>query len=427
MQDDNIEYLSGEVKEILASPPSWVATWGIAGLVSIVGLITLAGLIFHYPVIVTGDVLVSTQTPSVAVVSPKSDYIAELKVTNNSVVSTGDLLLVFPSKSDYKDVLKLEKDLETIGQLDIDKLRNYKPDRNLNISELSQAYSSFITAFELVPLTEAGNIDMATVVAVDNNNAQLQRQLKALEATLPSLRNEAKALETEKRNAADLYGKTVDTSLSAVVFNIESEIKNKLSEIKKTEAKIEEYKGEMSKSNVRKLQAQTQAEAGAGQAIFQLNRKLDDLKKEVQNWKDNYLIVAPADGIVQFYLELKTNQLVATGDVLFNIMPKESGGYVGRVKLPVDKSSKVKEGQTVNIKFVKYPFREYGTVRSKMGKVYPVAKDNAFYADIQLGDEIVTNLNRKLDFYQQMSGKAEIVTDDRTFVGKLFEKFLAIF
>ncbi len=100
---------------------------------------------------------------------------------------------------------------------------------------------------------------------------------------------------------------------------------------------------------------------------------------------------------------------------------------MGKVKLPVDKSSKVKEGQDVNIKFGRYPFREYGTVRSKVSKVYPVAKDNAFYADIVIKNDLITTLNRKLEFYHQMSGKAEIITDDKTFISKLFEKFTAIF
>ncbi|MCF8245070.1 MAG: HlyD family secretion protein [Saprospiraceae bacterium] len=428
MQQDNIEYLSGEVKEILSSPPSWVATWGIGLLVGIVVVITAVGGLFRYPEIVTGDVNITTETPPVTVVSQKTEYISELKTRENSAVSTGDILLTFPSDAVLKDVLELEKDLETIGQLDLEKLQNYSPNRNLNIGELFQAYSSFVTAFELVPLTESGNIDYATVVAVDNTNAQLQRQLKSLEASLPTLRQEEQALNTELINAADQYGKTTDTSYTLVLFKINSELKNKQSEIKKLAVKIEELKGEISKSNVRKLQAQTQAETGAGDAIYKLNQKLDELKKSVKTWKDNFLVVAPADGIVQFYSDLKAGQLVNTGDVLFTIMPKDAGeNYVGKVKLPVDKSSKVKPGQPVNIKFGRYPFREYGTVKSKVSKVYPVAKDDAFYADILIENGLVTTLNRKLDFYQQMSGKAEIVTDDRTFISKLFEKFTAMF
>ena len=428
MEQDNIDYLSGEVKEILSSPPSWVATSGLLLLVGAVGLIALVGMLFHYPEIVTGDVVITTETPPVTVVSQKSEYPSEVKIVNNAEVNTGDILLVFPAKAAYQDVLKLEKDLENIGQLDLEKLQNYKPDRNLKIDELSEAYSSFITAFELVPLTESGVIDYATVVAVENNNAQLQRQSNALEASLPSLRNEATALDTEKKNASDQYAKTIDTSYTLLIFKLNSALQNKLSEIKRAQAKIEELKGEIAKSNVRKLQAQTQAKSGAGEAIFQLNIKLDELKKAVKNWKDNFLVVAPADGIVQFYTDLKAGQPINSGDILFNILPKNNGGgYVGKVKLPVDKSSKVKKGQDVNIKFGRYPFREYGTVRSKVSEVYPVAKENAFYADIVIEGELITTLNRKLEFYQQMSGTAEITTADRTFISKLFEKFTAMF
>lgn len=427
MEQDNIEYLSGEVKEILSSPPSWVATSGLLFLVGAVGLIILVGGLFKYPEIVTGDVVITTETPTIAVVAQKSDNISELKIADKAMVNAGELLLVFPSETKYKDVLVLEKDLETIGQLDIEKLRNYSPNRNLNIGELSQAYASFITAFELVPLTAAGDIDYATVVAVENASAQYERQLKSLEASLPGLEAEVKAFIAEKKVAADVYGDKMDSISLQKIFTINTKMTNKQSEITKTVAKIEEIKGLISNSNIRKLQAQTQAKAGAGDAIIHLNEKLDDLKKAVKTWKDNFLVIAPADGQVRFYADLKVGQFVNNGDILFNILPENKGGYVGKVKLPVDKSSKVKEGQDVNIKFGRYPFREYGTVRSKVSKVYPVAKDNAFYADIVIKNDLVTTLNRKLEYYHQMSGKAEIITDDKTFISKLFEKFTAIF
>ncbi len=426
MQQDNIEYLSGEVKEILSSPPSWVSTWGIAVLVGTVGLIAFAGGIFHYPEIVTGNVSITTQTPPVIVVSPKSEYIAEVKVKDNMVVKTGDVLAVFPSDADYKDVLKLEEDMETVGQLDLDKLRIYSPNRSLNIGELRQSYSNFITAFELVPLDESGEIDYATVAAVENTNMQYQKQVKSLEASLPSIKTELEALGQELKNAHHNYAKTTDTTYAAVIFNVNSKIKNKEAEYKRIQNAIEATKTEISKSNIRKFQAQTQAKSGAGEAIFQLNKRLDDLRTEIKNWKNSHLIISPSNGIVQMYMPIKAPQLVNAGDALFTILPEDIGDkFVGKVELPVDRSGKVKEGQQVNIKFERYRFREFGTVKAKVTKVYPVAKDNAFYADIVIENGLVTTLNRKLDFYQQMSGKAEIVTDDKTFISKLFEKFTA--
>jgi HlyD family secretion protein len=116
---------------------------------------------------------------------------------------------------------------------------------------------------------------------------------------------------------------------------------------------------------------------------------------------------------------------VNEGDVLFNVLPvTDEEIYVGKVSLQLAKSSKVDSGQVVNIKFERYDFREHGTVKAKVSKVYPVVKEKAFYAEIVLDKGLVTNLNRKLVFYQNMVGKAEIVTEDKSFIGKLFEKLI---
>lgn len=425
MQQDNIEYLSGEVKEILASPPSWVATTGTFVLVGAVVLMGLVGFFFRYPEIVSGEVVISTKTPPVTVYAPKSEYIAELKVADNSIIEAGELLAVFPSNVAYKDVLQLETEIENIGQLDLEKLRSYRPNKELNIGELSQAYSNFVTAFELVPLNASGEVDYATVSAVESVNAQYQRQLRSLEASLPSLKNELTALESELKIARDNYASSVDTTDAPAIFKVNTKIKGKQAEVRKVIAEMERIKIEISKSNVRKLQAQTQANQGAGDAVFQLNQKLDELKKAIKSWKESYLVVAPSGGKIQFYTDLKAKDYVNEGDVLFNVLPvTDEEIYVGKVSLQLAKSSKVDSGQVVNIKFERYDFREHGTVKAKVSKVYPVVKEKAFYAEIVLDKGLVTNLNRKLVFYQNMVGKAEIVTEDKSFIGKLFEKLI---
>ncbi len=422
MKEDNIEYLSGEVKEILATPPSWVATWGTCVLIGTIVLMGFAGFMFHFPDIVTGNVIISTETPPISVIAQKSDYVAEVRVLNNARVNSGDILAVFPSSANYENVQKLEADMENIGQLDIEKLRNYNPSTGLSIGELEQSYSNFLTALELVPLDNSGEVDYATVIAVESLNSQYQRQLQSMEAKLKSSNAELIALKKEFENAVRQYANSVDTTDALIVFNLNTAIKKKDAEIKSTLLEIEKVKGEISKSNVRRLQAQTQADKGAGEAIFQLNQKLDELKREIKSWKEKYLITAPGSGIVQFYTDLKAKDYVNGGDILFNIMPEtDTEKYVGKVNLPVAKSSKVKKGQVVNIKFERYDFREQGTVRATVSKVYPVAKDNAFYADLTLDKGLVSTLNHKLDFYQNMVGKAEIITEDKTFISKLFE------
>ncbi|MBI5917113.1 MAG: HlyD family efflux transporter periplasmic adaptor subunit [Bacteroidetes bacterium] len=420
---ENIEYLSGEVREILATPPSWVATWGTSILIGTVFLLGLVGVLFEYPDTVTGELTLTTEDPPVLVHSPKSEYVAQVKAIENVNVAKGDVLAVFSSDADYKDVLQLEKDLDSIGQFEIEMMRSYQPNRMLRIGELSQAYSDFANAFELVPLTETGEIDYSTVSAYEADNQQLDRQIKAMEAQKVTGNAELVALQKENRHAHEIYAETTDTTKATKLYESYSNVTNKQNELKAIDTKIEQLKQEKSSNNIRKLQAQTQQKSGTGEAVYQLNQRLGILKNDIKLWKERYLITSPIDGKVLFFSDLKSGQLLTTGQEVFSIVPQGSRvNYVGKVKLPVDRSGKVKERQTVNIKFDRYPFREFGTVKARVSKIYPVASGDAYFVDVTLENGLRSSLNRELDFYQQMTGKAEIVTDNQLFIARLFDK-----
>ncbi len=85
---------------------------------------------------------------------------------------------------------------------------------------------------------------------------------------------------------------------------------------------------------------------------------------------------------------------------------------------------KVKLAQSVNIKFDNFPHMEFGLVRAKINNIslVPIAtQDGVFYtAEVELSDSLVSNYGLKLEFSQEMSGIAEIITDDV----RLLERFV---
>ena len=97
------------------------------------------------------------------------------------------------------------------------------------------------------------------------------------------------------------------------------------------------------------------------------------------------------------------------------------------VNIPVEGSGRVKEGQEVNLKFHRYPYIEFGAVKGTVTKIYPLAKGDAYTVDVALDNGLITNQGRTLDYFQQMEGEAEIITEERLFVGRLFDKFLENF
>ena len=73
-----------------------------------------------------------------------------------------------------------------------------------------------------------------------------------------------------------------------------------------------------------------------------------------------YLFISPAGGILSYNNVWQKNQNVNSGDKVFSIVASQTGDIIGKIKLPVNGSGKVKSGQRVNISVTGYPYMEFG-------------------------------------------------------------------
>ena len=83
-------------------------------------------------------------------------------------------------------------------------------------------------------------------------------------------------------------------------------------------------------------------------------------------------------------------------------------------------AGKVKVGQKVNIKFVNYPYMEYGIVRGIIKTISLIPIESNYTVEVEFPQGLKTNYNKTLVFTQEMQGSAEIITEDI----RLIERFL---
>jgi hypothetical protein len=116
-------------------------------------------------------------------------------------------------------------------------------------------------------------------------------------------------------------------------------------------------------------------------------------------------------------------EYVTNGETVFTIVPSTPQQVIGRVKLPVSGSGKVKPGQKVLIFLDNYPYTEYGMLEGKIKTISLIPESTtqgAFYtAEVVFPDGLATNYKNILPFSQEMQGSAQIVTKELT----LFERF----
>ncbi len=107
------------------------------------------------------------------------------------------------------------------------------------------------------------------------------------------------------------------------------------------------------------------------------------------------------------------------------IVPPQTDKIIGRLLLPIAGSGKVKPGQRVILKLDSYPYYEFGTLRGLVVSKSLVPKDNQYAILVSLPDGLKTSYHRDIPFEQQMQGTAEIVTEDKQFLQRIYEQVFA--
>ena len=152
------------------------------------------------------------------------------------------------------------------------------------------------------------------------------------------------------------------------------------------------------------------------------------LKKAIKDWELNYVLRSSIDGKVSFLQLWAANQTVNAGDNVFAVIPTNESGYIGKVKAPAQNSGKIKVGQTVNIRLANYPDREFGIIKGNIKAISLTPdKDGNLLINVSLPNGLETSYKKQIVFQQEMSGTADIVTENLRLIERLLYQFRDIF
>jgi HlyD family secretion protein len=148
------------------------------------------------------------------------------------------------------------------------------------------------------------------------------------------------------------------------------------------------------------------------------------LKSNLENWKTQYIVVAPEKGKVQFVSFMQVNQSVKSGQELLYVIP-EQPSYFGEVAAPQRNFGKIKKQQHVIINLSSYPNNEFGSIRGIVDYIPSVPyRDSAFLIRVGLPNGLTTSHHTRLSFKNNLSGEAKIIIEERTAAKQFLLGFL---
>ena len=98
---------SDEIEAILGKTPNWLMRTGIMVMFIIFLVLLIGSSMFRYPDIVNAKIVISTEYPSIALVSKVGGRLVNLDVKDKELVTVNQLLAVQESASSAKDMLQL--------------------------------------------------------------------------------------------------------------------------------------------------------------------------------------------------------------------------------------------------------------------------------------------------------------------------------
>ncbi|WP_296150729.1 HlyD family efflux transporter periplasmic adaptor subunit [uncultured Flavobacterium sp.] len=421
-----IELRSEEIQEILTRVPHWMIRWGNLVILVVLLLLFLMSWIVKYPDIVTTEITITTQAPPEKLIARTSGRIEKILVANKEVVEENTVLAIIENTADYKDVFKLKSIIDKINLADKQFIFPFETLMTLNLGEIESSFVVFEKDYVAYELNKKLQPYQAEGIAQNVEGIELKERLSLLiqqkEINERELDFKKKELERYKKlydkgiiATQEWESKNLDylqveknfRSINASISEIKSSV-NDLSRNKKT-TKINENKDDISLYR---------------NAIQSFNQ----LKKAIADWELAYVLRSSVAGEVSFLQIWTENQTIASGENVFTIIPKNQDNYIGKVKAKALNSGKIKEDQDVNIRLSNYPDREFGVIRGKVKSISMVPdKDGNLLIDVSLPEKLETSYHKKIIFQQEMTGTADIVTEDLRLIERMLYQFRDVF
>lgn len=417
----NINLKSEEVQELLGTTPSWVILWGTIFIIFTILSLAMVGWVVKYPDVVQAPATLTSEMPPLPVVARADGYLSDVFVRNDQKVKKGDSLGVISNPAFYQDVFKLCRKLEDFSAYNTSTFHHFEEIESLVLGEIQEPFTTFAMNIRQYQIQSSGQTEKLSIIQMQSRIRSLENALEVDRKRLQSvqftygLRKKAYA-----QSQTDYAHYKIDLKqleeYRADLSNVETQIKNIEAEIEAKKIEISSLKGQINF-------IQQGAKIGSSQTLDRINESEKNLRAAVENWKQNFLLIAPVDGAVSFFeKDGKQKQFVKKGDEILVVVPE--GGerkMVAKVALPVKENGKVKPNQRVLIRLSSFPYQEYGKLEGKVQYVAEVPKDGFISLEVSLPEGLKTNKNKTINFEQQLMGTAEIITEEKRFMVRVVE------
>jgi multidrug resistance efflux pump len=420
----NPQLLSEEMYEIIHYKPHWFIRKGNIIFLLILCAMLLAASAIKYPDIINASVrLMSVNAPKM-LESKTEGRLLKLVVQNGAYVKKDQHLAYLQSTADYEQVASLQ---EWINETEI-KIEKQKPIETIlkpmpqlpGLGELQTAYEDFKnTLKETQQLLANGYYHKKMIalhtdilyISLSKQHIEKQKTLLLKDYTLQKIEYDAK----QKLSAEKIIAPLEFNQDKSRLLGKEQGLEQITSQLTESDAARHNKRKEI--QELQKLMLDQEQKFYSGLSI---------LKSHVEEWMHTYVVTAPENGKIEFLSFLQENQLLSAGQKLFFIQNPQMS-YYAEMKVGQSGLGNIKNGQKVIIKLLSYPSTDFGYISGTVSYISSLPNErDSFTIKVDLPQGLNTNNGQQIFFRNNLSAIAEVVTDDKRLIARLFGRLWEI-
>ncbi|MEL6943340.1 MAG: HlyD family efflux transporter periplasmic adaptor subunit [Bacteroidota bacterium] len=149
---------------------------------------------------------------------------------------------------------------------------------------------------------------------------------------------------------------------------------------------------------------------------------INQLQNDIEEWKNDYLIVANRSGKCIWSEYLTDEQYVQAGQTVCTIVPEDQSDPIAKMEIAMQGASKVAVGQEVNILLDNYPSNEFGILKGEVAKIATLPENSLLKVEVSLEESLISTYGYPLSFQQLAEGQGEIITNKMSFLERIWNE-----
>lgn len=416
-----------EVQDIIERMPTKFGFRISLIVVFIFLLLIIFGWIISYPDIDVGKIVINTAISPIKLVANSSGKLHLNNISSQSSVNEGDVIAYIESTTSYDTLEMIKNILKGYNPSDIDNtsILSSLPPRVAIGGLTSKYYNLLSNLHQLQDFISDGLYDkqissLRKLLSEQNDEVknsldQLGISKKNIDFTHKFYMRDSMLYKDKVVAEADLDKSQLNLLTSK--NNYKNEWTNQIEARKQAQQTI----SKITETDIEKTEKKKELELSVLAAF-------NDLIDNITLWEQKYLFKAPFKGQIQFLRFWTNDQFIQAGEDVFAIVPNSDDPF-GQVYLPAVGAGKVKIGQEVIVKLDDFPYLEYGSIKGKVSAISLTTnteKTNqgsveTYLVTVKFDKGLMTNYGKKLIFKQESTGSAEIITNDRKLIERLFD------